>query len=281
MSLSHMAMHGSMDRSAWATHPIPGARVATNPAPLSSSHPTQTRGESEKRLALSCHVCAHSMCSGTQGRGGPKHANVVPTLPSQAAPFVSTDSGRPRRVRPCNCEPWMLTSNAAQRRWLGATCEVIHSIQARLFSAGMTDTTGHKVKRPRSGKKAKKRPASTVSEDLEEGPAETPAPSADRGDSTPSPATDPSPAETGPVAAKTKKIKKAKVRKTVKSLSPEELEQFNAEQRNRGVLYLSRLPPYMKPAKLRHLLGQYGEIDRLYLAPEGGNCPPSLLVTSG
>ncbi|KAL2631978.1 hypothetical protein R1flu_016664 [Riccia fluitans] len=35
-----------------------------------------------------------------------------------------------------------------------------------------------------------------------------------------------------------------------------------------GVVYLSRIPPHMKPLKLRHLLSQYGEVSRVYLAPE-------------
>ncbi|CAA0820151.1 RNA-binding (RRM/RBD/RNP motifs) family protein [Striga hermonthica] len=36
----------------------------------------------------------------------------------------------------------------------------------------------------------------------------------------------------------------------------------------RGVCYLSRVPPHMDPLKLRQILSQYGEIQRLYLAPE-------------
>ncbi|KAK4417829.1 Pre-rRNA-processing protein ESF2 [Sesamum alatum] len=36
----------------------------------------------------------------------------------------------------------------------------------------------------------------------------------------------------------------------------------------RGVCYLSRVPPHMDPLKLRQLLAQYGEIQRLYLTPE-------------
>eukprot|EP00045_Choanoeca_perplexa_P002533 m.24912 g.24912 ORF g.24912 m.24912 type:complete len:104 (-) comp11565_c0_seq9:1389-1700(-) len=36
----------------------------------------------------------------------------------------------------------------------------------------------------------------------------------------------------------------------------------------RGLIYMSKVPPYMKPAKLRHLLSQFGEIDRVYLKPE-------------
>ncbi|XP_051140211.1 pre-rRNA-processing protein ESF2 [Andrographis paniculata] len=36
----------------------------------------------------------------------------------------------------------------------------------------------------------------------------------------------------------------------------------------RGVCYLSRVPPHMNPLKLRQLLSQYGEIQRIYLTPE-------------
>ncbi|KAL4183998.1 hypothetical protein AMTRI_Chr11g157820 [Amborella trichopoda] len=36
----------------------------------------------------------------------------------------------------------------------------------------------------------------------------------------------------------------------------------------RGVCYLSRVPPHMDHVKLRHILSQYGEILRIYLAPE-------------
>ncbi|EPS63558.1 hypothetical protein M569_11226, partial [Genlisea aurea] len=41
----------------------------------------------------------------------------------------------------------------------------------------------------------------------------------------------------------------------------------NADRR--GVCYLSRVPPHMNPATLRQILSRYGEILRLYLAPEG------------
>ncbi|CAG9311849.1 unnamed protein product [Blepharisma stoltei] len=36
----------------------------------------------------------------------------------------------------------------------------------------------------------------------------------------------------------------------------------------RGVIYLSRIPPYMGKSKLRKLFANYGEIDRIYLTPE-------------
>ena len=34
-------------------------------------------------------------------------------------------------------------------------------------------------------------------------------------------------------------------------------------------LNLRKWPPSQKPQKLRHMLSQYGEVGRLYLAPEG------------
>ncbi len=36
-----------------------------------------------------------------------------------------------------------------------------------------------------------------------------------------------------------------------------------------GVVYLSRIPPCMKPHKLKHLLSPYGGIGRVFLQPEG------------
>ncbi|XP_039123986.1 pre-rRNA-processing protein ESF2 [Dioscorea cayenensis subsp. rotundata] len=35
-----------------------------------------------------------------------------------------------------------------------------------------------------------------------------------------------------------------------------------------GVCYLSRVPPHMDPTKLRQILSQYGDIQRIYLVPE-------------
>lgn len=42
-----------------------------------------------------------------------------------------------------------------------------------------------------------------------------------------------------------------------------------AEESKRGVLYIARVPPFMKPAKVRHLLEAVGPTDRIYLVPEG------------
>ncbi|KAL8944348.1 MAG: hypothetical protein Q9216_000533 [Gyalolechia sp. 2 TL-2023] len=41
--------------------------------------------------------------------------------------------------------------------------------------------------------------------------------------------------------------------------------------RKPGVVYLSRIPPFMRPSTVRHLLSPFGSIDRLFLTPE----PPS------
>jgi ESF2/ABP1 family protein len=44
----------------------------------------------------------------------------------------------------------------------------------------------------------------------------------------------------------------------------------------RGVIYLSRVPPFMKPNKARNIFEQYGDVTRLYLAEEGSyDCRPS------
>ncbi|WCJ21213.1 Pre-rRNA-processing protein ESF2 [Euphorbia peplus] len=40
-----------------------------------------------------------------------------------------------------------------------------------------------------------------------------------------------------------------------------------AKADRRGICYLSRIPPHMDHVKLRHILSQYGEIQRIYLAP--------------
>lgn len=58
-------------------------------------------------------------------------------------------------------------------------------------------------------------------------------------------------------------------KKTVKPLTPEALAAFNTAQARSGVIYISRIPPGMQPAKVRHLLAQYGEVGRVYLQQEG------------
>ena len=55
----------------------------------------------------------------------------------------------------------------------------------------------------------------------------------------------------------------------VKPLTPEALAAFNAAQERAGVIYISRIPPGMRPAKVRHLMSGYGQVGRVYLQQEG------------
>ncbi|EJU06155.1 hypothetical protein DACRYDRAFT_60748, partial [Dacryopinax primogenitus] len=52
------------------------------------------------------------------------------------------------------------------------------------------------------------------------------------------------------------------------ALSSEALQAFNQAQERAGVVYISRIPPGMQPAKVRHLLSGYGEVGRVYLQQE-------------
>jgi len=44
---------------------------------------------------------------------------------------------------------------------------------------------------------------------------------------------------------------------------------FKEDQENRGIIYISKVPPFMKPEKVRFIMSQFGEVDRIYLTPEG------------
>ena len=63
----------------------------------------------------------------------------------------------------------------------------------------------------------------------------------------------------------------------VKPLTPEALAAFKADQDKAGVIYISRIPPGMRPTKVRHLMSAYGEVGRVYLQQEGAL--PAMLVT--
>ncbi|RLV95231.1 Pre-rRNA-processing protein ESF2 [Spathaspora sp. JA1] len=56
--------------------------------------------------------------------------------------------------------------------------------------------------------------------------------------------------------------------KKLKKLTAAQLEKDQKRIRRTGVCYLSRIPPYMKPSKLRSVLSRFGAIDRLFLKPE-------------
>lgn len=54
----------------------------------------------------------------------------------------------------------------------------------------------------------------------------------------------------------------------IKSLTARKLEKSQKAAKKTGVVYLSRVPPFMKPATLKQLLTPYGEIGRIFLTPE-------------
>ncbi|KAJ1947722.1 RNA-binding ATPase activator esf2 [Kickxella alabastrina] len=53
-----------------------------------------------------------------------------------------------------------------------------------------------------------------------------------------------------------------------KLLSSKDIERAQKTEKKSGVVYMSRVPPFMKPAKVRHLLEKYGQIGRVYLVEE-------------
>jgi hypothetical protein len=57
--------------------------------------------------------------------------------------------------------------------------------------------------------------------------------------------------------------------KILKLLTPKALAAFQAAQKRAGVIYISRIPPGMRPTKIRHLMSAYGDIGRVYLQQEG------------
>ncbi|KAJ3760733.1 hypothetical protein EV360DRAFT_93395 [Lentinula raphanica] len=56
--------------------------------------------------------------------------------------------------------------------------------------------------------------------------------------------------------------------KVVKPLTPEALAAYKAAQDRAGVIYISRIPPGMRPSKVRHLMSSHGEVGRVYLQQE-------------
>ncbi|KAL2018482.1 hypothetical protein VTK56DRAFT_767 [Thermocarpiscus australiensis] len=72
--------------------------------------------------------------------------------------------------------------------------------------------------------------------------------------------------EAGPKADKSGSTKE--LPDVTKPLSKKNLVATEAAIKKSGVIYLSRIPPFMKPAKLRSLLEPYGKINRIFLTPE-------------
>lgn len=56
--------------------------------------------------------------------------------------------------------------------------------------------------------------------------------------------------------------------KKLKRLTPEQLAKEQKKIKKTGLCYLSSIPPYMKPVKLRSVLSRFGKLDRVFLKPE-------------
>ncbi|CAH8268829.1 unnamed protein product [Arabidopsis lyrata] len=65
-----------------------------------------------------------------------------------------------------------------------------------------------------------------------------------------------------------KETKKSQKADRKKKKLKEKLLKEASKADNRGVCYLSRIPPHMDHVRLRHILAQFGELGRIYLAPE-------------
>ncbi|KFY23314.1 hypothetical protein V493_05923 [Pseudogymnoascus sp. VKM F-4281 (FW-2241)] len=72
-----------------------------------------------------------------------------------------------------------------------------------------------------------------------------------------------------PSDEKPKRLRKsADLPNTSKLLSKKNLVATEAAIKRSGVVYLSRIPPFMKPQKLRSLLEPFGSINRIFMTPE-------------
>ena len=58
------------------------------------------------------------------------------------------------------------------------------------------------------------------------------------------------------------------LKKSKKSVLRDDAVQYTEVLSKRGVIYVSRIPPFMKPNKMRGIFEEYGEVTRLYLAEE-------------
>ncbi|KAI9821716.1 MAG: RNA-binding ATPase activator esf2 [Pycnora praestabilis] len=55
---------------------------------------------------------------------------------------------------------------------------------------------------------------------------------------------------------------------TLQVLTPTQLARTQRAAKKTGVIYLSRIPPFMKPHRVKHFLSPFGPIGRIFLSPE-------------
>ncbi|KAK6533366.1 RNA-binding ATPase activator esf2 [Orbilia ellipsospora] len=69
--------------------------------------------------------------------------------------------------------------------------------------------------------------------------------------------------------------------KHLKRLTPAQLAASKTSLKKTGVIYLSRIPPYMSPSQIRHLLTPFGTINRIFLSPESPQVYQKRLKSGG
>ncbi|RPB29401.1 hypothetical protein L211DRAFT_832104 [Terfezia boudieri ATCC MYA-4762] len=55
---------------------------------------------------------------------------------------------------------------------------------------------------------------------------------------------------------------------SLQPLTPSQLAASRLATKNSGVVYISRVPPFMRPQKVKSLLSRFGSINRIFLSPE-------------
>ncbi|KAI9752246.1 MAG: RNA-binding ATPase activator esf2 [Lichina confinis] len=81
--------------------------------------------------------------------------------------------------------------------------------------------------------------------------------------------------------ARERRDKQGGKKRTVQPLTAKDAEAAREKSRRSGVIYISRIPPFMKPAKVRSLLLPYGPINRIFLTPEDTSARTSRVKGGG
>ena len=53
------------------------------------------------------------------------------------------------------------------------------------------------------------------------------------------------------------------------TITPHKKNNVTATESDSGIIYLSRIPPFMSVKKIRQIFSAYGEVDRIFLQPDG------------
>lgn len=85
----------------------------------------------------------------------------------------------------------------------------------------------------------------------------------------------------GSSTARERRDEQGRKRRTVQPLTAKDVEEAREKSRRSGVIYISRIPPFMKPAKVRSLLSPYGPINRIFLTPEDASARTSRVKGGG